>query len=437
MELNETQRYFIEEHVEDFRDGFMRRRELGRRVTLLAGGQTAGAGILAACDMTPRPASGGAPAASAAPSATPVPSPSPYAPPPAQVSTTGITVQPTDPRIAASTPDVKGADGASLMAYMARPAGSARVPGVIVIHENRGQLEHIKDVVRRVATAGFVGINIDLAARAGGAVKLADSAAYNAELAKRSTADKLSDHNATLAFLKSQSTGAIGVVGFCFGGGEVWNLVISGADLKAAVPFYGPQPPNFADLAKTKTAVSAVYAAQDTRITGTAPDVDDRSRHLHQPERSLPAHARAAVAALRMPLRHVTRRSAHPRVRVVPRGPRGGRVLHGHRVAIRRDLRQGRAEHRPPDAARLDTERQARPVEHPDPRGRDARREACGAHEERPWLHRRVRGRGPQHHLRDRVPSRVQLHDRPGGDGAHPSELPRTRRQRTPVSPPH
>ena len=157
---------------------------------------------------------------------------------------------------------------------MARPAGSARVPGVIVIHENRGQLEHIKDVVRRVATAGFVGINIDLAARAGGAVKLADSAAYNAELAKRSTADKLSDHNATLAFLKSQSTGAIGVVGFCFGGGEVWNLVISGADLKAAVPFYGPQPSNFADLAKTKTAVSAVYAEQDTRITGTAPDME-------------------------------------------------------------------------------------------------------------------------------------------------------------------
>ncbi|TMK24956.1 MAG: dienelactone hydrolase family protein, partial [Actinobacteria bacterium] len=90
----------------------------------------------------------------------------------------------------------------------------------------------------------------------------------------RSTADKLSDHNATLAFLKSQSTGAIGVVGFCFGGGEVWNLVISGADLKAAVPFYGPQPSNFADLSKTKTAVSAVYAEQDTRITGTAPDME-------------------------------------------------------------------------------------------------------------------------------------------------------------------
>ena len=94
MELNEAQRYFIEEHVEDFRDGFITRRELVRRVTLIAGGATAAAAILAACDMTPRPASGSAPAASAAPSATPVPSPSPYATPPAQVSTTGITVSP-------------------------------------------------------------------------------------------------------------------------------------------------------------------------------------------------------------------------------------------------------------------------------------------------------------------------------------------------------
>src|SRR3989442_1631441 len=143
MELNETQRYFIEEHVEDFRDGFITRRELVRRVTLIAGGATAAAAILAACDMTPRPASGSAPAA------------------------------------------------------------------------------------------------------------------QHGEPAKRSTGDKLSDHNATLGFLKSQSTGAIGVVGFCFGGGEVWTLVTSGAALKAAVPFYGPQPSNFAALSKTKTAVSA------------------------------------------------------------------------------------------------------------------------------------------------------------------------------------
>src|SRR5206468_2190419 len=82
---------------------------------------------------------------------------------------------------------------------------SGRVPGVVVIHENRGQTEHIRDVVRRVATAGFVGLNIDLAARDGGAAKLTDQAAYNAALGKRSVADKISDHKAAVDFLKSQS----------------------------------------------------------------------------------------------------------------------------------------------------------------------------------------------------------------------------------------
>jgi carboxymethylenebutenolidase len=198
----------------------------------------------------------------------------PFATPPALTTTDGITVKPDDPRITVSKPDVKGTDGKTLLAYMARPAGSARVPGVIVVHENRGQMPHIQDVVRRVATAGFAAINIDLVARAGGYEKLTDQAAYNAELGKLTLEGKLADHNAALTYLKAQSTGAVGVVGFCFGGGEVWNLVASGADLKAAVPYYGPQPANFMEIAKTKTAVFAVYAEQDTRITATAPQME-------------------------------------------------------------------------------------------------------------------------------------------------------------------
>ena len=289
-ELNETQRYFIEEHIEDYRDGLIPRRELIRRVTIIAGGAAAAATILAACDLSPRASATATPtsrpspaAATAAPTVAPPVAPQAFATPPPSPTTDGVTVKPDDPRITVSKPEVKGSDGASLMAYMARPAGSARVPGVVVIHENRGQTEHIRDVVRRVATARFVGVNIDLVARAGGGDKLTDSAAYNAELAKRSLADKLADHNATIAFLKGQSTGAIGVVGFCFGGGEVWNLVAAGADLKAGVPFYGPQPANFAEIAKTKTAVSAVYAEQDTRITGTGPQMEEQLKKAGVP----------------------------------------------------------------------------------------------------------------------------------------------------------
>jgi carboxymethylenebutenolidase len=220
--LNDTQRYFIEEHVEDFRDGFISRRELIRRVTLIAGSAALATTILAACDLSPRPA-GSSPAPSASPAASAPLVAQPFATPPPAAVSNGITVQPNDPRITVSNPDVKGADGAGLMAYMAKPSASGRVPGILVIHENRGQTEHIRDVVRRVATAGFVAINIDLAARGGGAEKLTDSGSYNAELAKRSVADKLSDHGATITFLKGQSSGAIGAVGFCFGGGETWT----------------------------------------------------------------------------------------------------------------------------------------------------------------------------------------------------------------------
>lgn len=282
MELNDTQRYFIEEHVEDFRDGFISRRELIRRVTLIAGSASLAATVLAACDLSPRPAATTAtPTASA--SASPGLVAQPFATPPPQPTTDGITVKESDPRITVAKAEIKGADGADLMAYFVKPNVSGRVPGVVVIHENRGQTEHIKDVTRRVATAGFVAVNIDLAARAGGAVKLSDSAAYNAELAKRTTDQKNSDHNATIAFLKAQSSGAIGVVGFCFGGGEVWNLVAAGSDLKAAVPYYGPQPPNFTDIAKTKTAVSAVYAELDARITGTATQMEEQLKKAGVP----------------------------------------------------------------------------------------------------------------------------------------------------------
>jgi carboxymethylenebutenolidase len=273
-ELNETQRYLIDEHIEEYQEGLIARRELLRRVTLISGSAALGAAIVAACGPAPARPSPTPTLAAATATATVAPTVGPFATPPALTTTDGITVKPDDPRITVSKPDVKGTDGKALLAYMARPAGSARVPGVIVVHENRGQTPHIQDVVRRVATAGFAAINIDLVARAGGYEKLTDQAAYNAELGKLTLEGKLADHNAALTYLKAQSTGAVGVVGFCFGGGEVWNLVASGADLKAAVPYYGPQPANFMEIAKTKTAVFAVYAEQDTRITATAPQME-------------------------------------------------------------------------------------------------------------------------------------------------------------------
>ena len=282
-ELNETQRYFIDEHIEDYMDGLISRRELLRRVTLISGSAALAGTIVAACGTPTPAASSPTPtvAASAAPTAF---VPQAFATPPPSPAPAGVTVQENDPRITVSKPEIKGSDGALLMAYMAKPNVSGRVPGVVIIHENRGQTEHIRDVVRRAATAGFVAVNIDLAARDGGADKLTDSAAYNAALAKRDLAAKLSDHSATIAFLKAQSSGAIGVTGFCFGGGETWSIVTAlNPDVKAAVPYYGPQPANYAELAKTKTAVLGMYAELDTRITSSTMQMEQELKKSGAP----------------------------------------------------------------------------------------------------------------------------------------------------------
>ncbi|OLC56698.1 MAG: hypothetical protein AUH85_05565, partial [Chloroflexi bacterium 13_1_40CM_4_68_4] len=174
----------------------------------------------------------------------------------------------------------------SLIGYFARPALDGRYPAVLVIHENRGLLEHIKDVIRRVATAGFVGIGIDLVSRQGGAAKLTDAAMYQAALSARSVDDMVKDEQAAIGYLKGQPVvdgTKIGVVGFCFGGGMTWSVLAAGLSVQAAVPFYGPAPSNMDGLAKTKAAVSAVYAERDTRITGTKDQIEAQLKKTGAP----------------------------------------------------------------------------------------------------------------------------------------------------------
>ena len=279
--LNDTQRYFVEEHIEDFRDGLIGRRELIRRVAIVVGSAAAAATLLAGCDLSPRSTATSSPTVPTA-SATQGLVAQPFAMPPLAATTDGVTVKENDPRITVSKPEIKGTDGASLMAYVAKPIVSGRVPGVMVIHENRGQTEHIRDVVRRAATAGFVAVNIDLTARQGGGDKLGD--AVTGAIGNLALQQKLADHTAAITFLKANTSGAIGAVGFCFGGGEVWNLLAAGADVKAAVPYYGPQPSNYEDIgSKAKGATLAVYAEQDTRITSTSSQMEEQLKKAGVP----------------------------------------------------------------------------------------------------------------------------------------------------------
>jgi len=266
VELNRLQRYVLEEHVEDFLDGFITRRELIRRATFITGSVAASLTLLEVMGC------GSAAAPSPTPSARVA-----FATPPGQGDADGVTVRPDDKRITILTASVKGADGASLISYMAAPTALPGAPGVLVVHENRGLVEHIRDVVRRVATAGYVGLSIDLLSRDGGAARLSDPAAYAAALARRPAAEMVADLRAALDYMNSTVSiahGKLGVTGFCFGGGMVWSTLASGASVKAAVPFYGPAPSDVSGLAGTRAAVLAVYAALDTRVTSTSPQVE-------------------------------------------------------------------------------------------------------------------------------------------------------------------
>src|SRR5256885_15160324 len=111
--LNDTQRYFVEEHIEDFRDGLIARRELIRRVAIVVGSAAAATTLLAACDLSPRSTRTPTPTVTAA-SSSPGPVAQPFATPPPAPTTDGITPMENDPRLTLSKPPIKGGGGASL-----------------------------------------------------------------------------------------------------------------------------------------------------------------------------------------------------------------------------------------------------------------------------------------------------------------------------------
>ena len=289
QQWTDLQRYVIEEHFEEYIEGRISRREMLKRVSYITGGLAASLVALTAlgCNVDqPKALGTGAALASATPKP-PSPQPNvPFATPPSTATTSPVTVKPDDPRLrAANAVSIAAADGTMLIGYEAYPA-QPRGGGVLVMHENTGLSEHIKDVIRRIATAGYVGVGIDLLSRQGGAEKLGGG--YSGALANTTVDQMNSDLKAAVGYLQTKAGDGyapvkIGAVGFCFGGGTTWNLVIAGAPLAAAVPFYGPLPSNPSGLSTTKAAVLAIYAEQDTRITASWPAAEEQLKKSGSP----------------------------------------------------------------------------------------------------------------------------------------------------------
>ena len=155
----------------------------------------------------------------------------------------------------------------SVRGYFVRPASAnGRLPGVLVIHENRGLNPYIEDVARRLGTANFLAFAPDGLTSVGG---YPGDDEKGVEFFGKVDENKMfEDFVASATWLKSrpECTGKIGVVGFCFGGAVANKLAVRLPDLAAAVPFYGRQP-SAADAAKIKAPLLLHYASLDTRIT--------------------------------------------------------------------------------------------------------------------------------------------------------------------------
>ena len=187
-----------------------------------------------------------------------------------------------DDRIKATYETIPSPNGNGYMrGYLVRPSGAdtreekaSKLPGVIVVHENRGLNPHIEDVARRFALQNFMAFAPDGLTSVGG---YPGDDYKGGQLFRNVDAKKMAeDFVAAATWLKNRPdcTGKITATGFCYGGGIANTLAVRlGADIAAVAPFYGG-PPMEADVAKIKAGVMVHHGALDTRLAGTWPAYD-------------------------------------------------------------------------------------------------------------------------------------------------------------------
>jgi carboxymethylenebutenolidase len=170
-----------------------------------------------------------------------------------------------DPRLTTRTQDLAG----GYKAYVAEPRTRSLKATVLVIHENRGLNDHIRDVARRIGVAGFRAVAPDFLSSSGGTP--ADEDAARDLIGKLDLTKSVSDAVAMLEVLsKSSRGGKVGAVGFCWGGGFVNRLAVAAGDkLAAAVPYYGPAP-DPSEASKVQAPMLIHDAGLDDRVNRTS-----------------------------------------------------------------------------------------------------------------------------------------------------------------------
>jgi carboxymethylenebutenolidase len=161
-----------------------------------------------------------------------------------------------------------------MKAFQAYPKNGKKFAAVIVIHENRGLVPHIRDVAMRMAKEGFLALAPDALSPLGGTP---DDISNVGEMFKKLEPEKTTKNFvAAVKYLKTNplTTGKVGCTGFCWGGAMTNQVAVNAPDLDAAVPYYGMQPVE-ADVAKIKAPVMAHYAGNDERINAGIPAFEE------------------------------------------------------------------------------------------------------------------------------------------------------------------
>lgn len=204
-----------------------------------------------------------------------------------------IIVPLTDERLKIETISYESPDGGgTLTGQLAQPVDTVeKLPGIIVVHENRGLNPHIADVGRRAALAGFIALAPDALSPLGGYPGNDDDG--RALQRERDRMEMLEDFKAAFAYLRDhpECTGRVGVVGFCFGGWISNMMAVQVPDLGAAVPFYGGQP-EVVDVPQISAPLLLHFAGLDKRVNEGWPDY---ARALQDHDKTYSAHLYAGV----------------------------------------------------------------------------------------------------------------------------------------------
>ena len=177
-----------------------------------------------------------------------------------------------DPRLDVENIKFPGETG-EVFAHLAKLKEADKLPGVVVIHENRGLNPHTEDVTRRIALEGYLALAPDALSPYGGTPDDVDEAGVL--IGQLDTEKTIKNFIAAVKYLKThpRSTGKVGVTGFCWGGGVTNQVAVNSPDVQATVPFYGRQPAP-EDVPKIKAALLIHYAEDDERINQGIPEFE-------------------------------------------------------------------------------------------------------------------------------------------------------------------